>query len=83
MARVDNEHSSISAHVDADTVWPDEDEWTRLRTLDGLHTEAHGTATPERRHLVDLRHAADARDRAGASHAALRFRVPLPRYSDG
>ena len=48
VARVDNEHSSISAHVDADTVWPDEDEWTRLRTLDGLHTEAHGTATPER-----------------------------------
>ena len=47
VARVDNEHSSISAHVPAGTVWPDQDEWTRLHGLDGLHTEAHGTATPD------------------------------------
>ncbi len=46
VARVDNEHSSIAAHVAEGTVWPDEAEWTRLRGLDGLHTEAGGAAHP-------------------------------------
>jgi xylan 1,4-beta-xylosidase len=45
VARVDNDHSSIRAHVADDLVWPDDAEWTRLRGLDGLHTDSLGSAT--------------------------------------
>ncbi|MGZ4441838.1 MAG: GH39 family glycosyl hydrolase [Nocardioidaceae bacterium] len=47
LARVDNEHSSIRAHVDSELVWPDAAEWERLRGLDGLHTETAAPATPD------------------------------------
>ena len=46
VARVDNAHSSLCAHVDEDLVWPDDAEWERLRGLDGLHTETAADAVP-------------------------------------
>ncbi|GAB3591873.1 hypothetical protein GCM10027446_11300 [Angustibacter peucedani] len=56
VARVDNEHSSIDAHVASDTVWPDAAEWERLRGLDVLHTEdVDATVTPDGRLELELR----------------------------
>ena len=39
LARVDNARSSIDVHVAPETIWPDDDEWQRLREVDTLHEE--------------------------------------------
>ncbi len=47
LARVDNAHSSLARHVAADLIWPDEQEWARLRELDRLDEEPLGSVEPD------------------------------------
>lgn len=51
LTRVDSTHSNISRHVDPASSWPDEVEWSRLRSLDRLHTEALPDQCPASGHL--------------------------------
>ena len=39
ISRIDVNHSNIAAACPTDTVWPDEELWSRLRAADGLATE--------------------------------------------
>jgi xylan 1,4-beta-xylosidase len=47
LARVDDHHSNIAACCPAETVWPDEQLWARLRAEDRLHEEQLPDVTPD------------------------------------
>jgi xylan 1,4-beta-xylosidase len=47
LARVDDHHSNIAAHYPAETPWPDEELWARLRAEDRLHEEELPDVVPD------------------------------------